>query len=191
MKINFKKLISSLGIGLLGGFLGAFGGAGGTSKAWRRIGLTLIYTIYALISLRNWWALTIISVFYPLTCGYGIPEHRKGEDKGSAIGRFWYKLFLNRWFPKKPFNLFIRVHRGADYFTRGTIALMILASVIVAPILTEEWANYFIYGLALLATHIFVSWRNLDTFKFLDKDLSWSEMITWGVTTFCITKIIG
>lgn len=175
MKINFKKLISSLGIGLLGGLLGAYGGADGTSKAWRRIGLTLLYTLYGLLRLRSWWGLIMVSVFYPLTCGYGIPD---STDKGSTIGRFWYNLFKEN-------------HLFADIFTRGTIALMILASIIVAPILTRNWVNYFLYGLGVIVVFCFISWRNYGKFKFLNKDLSWAEILTWGVTTFCVIKIIG
>ena len=183
MKINFKKLISSLGIGLLGGLLGAYGGADGTSKAWRRIGLTILYLVYGLIRLWNWWALTITLVFYPLSKGYGIPDPTTG-DEGSDIGRFWYnKVFKNLDETNR--------HLYSDIATRSTIGAMILLGVIFAPILKGTWGNYFLYGISTIATFAFISWRNLGTFKFLDKDLGWAEMITWAVTTFCVIKIIG
>ena len=42
-KISFiKKLTTGLGIAVLGGLFGAWGGADGTSKAWRRVGLTVL-----------------------------------------------------------------------------------------------------------------------------------------------------
>ena len=182
-KVAFiKKLVMGLGIAILGGLLGAWGGADGTSKAWRRVGLTIIYTVYGLIRLFNWWALVIVAVLYPLSKGYGIPCPVSG-DEGSSIGRFWYKVF--QLYPEQKRHLF------ADIATRSTIALMIMSSVIIAPILKATWGNYFLYSLPILAVWAFVSWRGLKTFEFLGKKLGWSEMITWSITTFCIIKIIG
>ena len=181
----FKKLVFSLGIGLLGGMLGAWAGADGTSKAWRRYGLTFLYLIYGYIRLWNPWALLIGLVFIPLSCGYGIPDPitYKDPDEGSTIGKFWYNIF--QLYPENKRHLF------SDILTRGSIALMILACVSIGPILTSKWGNFFLYGCTIIGTWSFISWRGLGVFKFLDKDLGWSEMITWSITTFSVIKIIG
>ena len=62
--------------------MGAYAGAYKTSKAWRRYGLTILYTVYALIVFWNPWILLTVSIFYPLTRGYGIPE--KVEELGET-----------------------------------------------------------------------------------------------------------
>ena len=132
--------------------------------------------------LRSIWALTIGLMFIPLTFGYGIPCPISG-DKGSTIGRFWYKVF--KIYPEHTRHLF------SDLATRSTVAICIILSVISAPILKGTWGNYFLYSLPILAVWAFVSWRGLKTFDFLGKKLGWSEFITWSVTTFSIIKIIG
>lgn len=177
-----KKLTMGLGIALLGGFLGSFGGADGTSKAWRRVGLTILYTLYALLKLRNPWALSVVCVFGPLTMGYGVPCLLSG-DKGSTIGKFWYHIF--HLYEVKTRQLYTNIA------TRSTVALVIILSVIVAPILKGTWANYFLYSCPILCVFAFVSWRNLKTFKFLGRDLNFSEMITWSIVSFSIIHIVG
>jgi len=182
-KLSFiKKIVVGLGIAVLGGLLGAWGGADGTSKAWRRVGLTILYTVYGIIRLSNLWALSIVTVLIPLTFGYGIPCPHSG-DKGSKIGRLWYHIF--QIYPEQTRHLY------ADIATRSTVAICIILSVIIAPILKGTWGNYFLYSLPILAVWAFISWRGLKTFDFLGKKLGWSEFITWAVTTFSIIKIIG
>lgn len=179
------KLVFSLGIGLLGGMLGAWGGADGTSKAWRRVGLTILYTVYGILMLRSFWALSIGLVFIPLTFGYGIPDPITYDkpDKGSNIGRFWYKVF--KIYPE------YKRHFRADLATRSTVALIIMTSIIIVPILKGNWGQYFLYGLAVVSTFAFLSWRGMGTFEFCGKKLGWAEMVVWSITTFSIIKIIG
>lgn len=60
---------------LLCGFLWGFAGAKGTSKAWRRIGVPLVVTIFAFIESGNLWVLLIFPLmFSALSVGYGIPS---------------------------------------------------------------------------------------------------------------------
>ena len=169
------------GLSLLGGFLGSWGGADNTSKAWRRYGLTALYTIYGLIMLKSWWALTILTVFFPLIIGYGIPDN---TDSGSLIGRFWYNFIFKNLSQDKR-------HLCADICTRGSIALMILASVVSGPMISNTWAYYIAYGIALVSVFSLVSWRNLGTIIFMKKELGISEIITWSACTYCIIKILG
>jgi len=75
-------------LAVISGFLWALAGAEGTSKNWRR---WLIGIILALSGVsRSWWALLVI-LTNPIatSAGYGIPDF---EDKGSAIGRFWWNI---------------------------------------------------------------------------------------------------
>jgi len=57
------------------GWLWGFAGAKGTSKAWRRIGVPLVVTIFAFIESGNLWVLLIFPLmFSSLSVGYGIPS---------------------------------------------------------------------------------------------------------------------
>ena len=186
MKLDIKKLIANTGIGMLGGLLGAWAGADDTSKAWRRYGLTILYTVYALCVLRNVLALSVALIFIPLIMGYGIPDPitYANPDKGSRLGRFFYNIVFKN-LPEQKRHLY------SDLATRGTIGKMIVASTIIAPILNGHWANYALYGFAIVSVLTFISWRNLGQFEFCKKQLNWSEMITWSVCTYCVIRIIG
>jgi len=172
------KVLRFSGIGIIGGLLGAWGGADGTSKAWRRVGLTILYTAYALFKFRSIWALSIGLIFIPLTFGYGVPD---STDSGSTLGKFYYNLF------KK----FKNQHLLTDILTRGTIALLCMLCVIVAPIINGYWLKYILFSLLTILTFITISYRNLGTFEFKGKNLSISEILTWSITTFCIYKIMN
>ena len=170
-------------LSLIGGLLGAYAGAYKTSKACRRYGLTILYTVYALIGLWNLLALLIVSIFYPLSRGYGIPTPPilpdvDPGDYGSTLGRFWYRVFKSDYL-------------YSDIFTRGTIGLMCVLSVIIIPILKGNWLEYFLYGTIVICSWGFVSWGALGIFKFLKKDLCWADMINYSLMTYCILKIIG
>jgi hypothetical protein len=172
------KVLRFSGIGIIGGLLGAWGGVGGTSLAWRRVGLTILYTVYALYKLRSIWALSVGLIFIPLTFGYGVPD---STDDGSTLGRFYYNLF------KK----FKKQHLLTDIFTRGTIALLCMLCVIGIPIINGAWLRYILFSLLTILTFTTISYRGLGTFEFKGKHLLWSEALTYSITTFCIYKIIG
>ena len=73
-------------------FLWAFGGAKGTKKAWRRVGVSLVIGIALALIGKSWLPLLSIGpAIGILGLGYGIPSyHPDGtvEDEGSTIGKF-------------------------------------------------------------------------------------------------------
>lgn len=166
---KIKKIASALGIGLIGGLLGAWGGADGTSKAWRRILLPVVIAIYACFALKTWLGLALLGLIWVLTLGYGIPD---ATDDGSDIGAFWYNLFNGN-------------HLLADYFTRGTIGALCVLALIWIPIINGAWLKYVWNGAGIITVFVTLSWRNMGTFKFLNKDLGWAEFITYATLTAC------
>ena len=170
---KIKKLLSILGFGTIGGLLGAFGGADQTSKAWRRICIPSLITLYALYMLHNWWLITIMSMCGVLSIGYGIPD---STDEGSSLGKFWYNLFNGN-------------HLLTDIFTRGTIGLLVSLSLISIPILKGNWLIYGLCSLGIITVYSTISWRALETFKAFKKDLLYSEFIVYTVLSI-LAKIL-
>ncbi len=183
---KIKKTIGfifNLGLGLIGGLLGAYGGADNTSKLWRRFGIPILLIIIAFIKIRTWQCVFLGAVFFPLTLGYGIPDDFDGGDKGSLIGRFWFwRVFNGNYNPK--------AHSYADIATRGTVGLLICLSLIVIPILKGNWSLYLWNCLFIIAVYCGLSWRNLGGFKFLGKNLSFAEMITYSVLTYSAISLM-
>ena len=174
--INKLKTLLVPFFALIGGLLGAFAGTNNTSKNWRRVGIPLLLTLCALFILHNWWCILIMTMTIGLSLGYAIPSH--SDPKGSTIGGFFYKVF-------KGNNLL------ANIFTRGSVCLVIMLSLLVIPILKGNWS---IYGLCILANLIVfttLSWRNLGMFKFKNKLLLISEFITYTVLVGSTKILIG
>lgn len=75
---------------LAGAFLGAWAGADGTSKAWRRLGIPLILTALGCAEL-GWEGLFLLLLVIPLSMGYGRADGV--DDKPSFLGRLvaWVK----------------------------------------------------------------------------------------------------
>ena len=144
-------------LGVTCGFLGAWGGAEGTSKNFRRVGIPVIISL----ALWNLWGLLL---WIPLSMGYGIPCF---NDKGSLIGRFFYKLTNESQF-------------WASVFTRMVIGLLcgiiiafLIGNVLPIPILGTVMP---LFG-AVIKTEPQV--------KIFGKVLNTEEMIIWGVTGLC------
>lgn len=80
MKINFKDLINKIGLfslPVLGGLLGALGGADKSSKSYRRFVLPALLTSFAFGYTESVFVISIMSMSFALSLGYGIPS----EDK--------------------------------------------------------------------------------------------------------------
>jgi len=172
---KIKKLLSILGFGTIGGLLGAFGGADQTSKAWRRICIPSLITLYALYMLHNWWLITIMSMCGVLSIGYGIPD---STDEGSSLGKFWYNLFNGN-------------HLLTDIFARGTLGLLVSLSLISIPILKGNWLMYGLCSLGIITVYSTISWRGLGGFTFKGKYLLWSEFLTYSFVVLFAQIIIG
>ena len=172
---NIKKLLSTLIFSTIGGLLGAFAGADKTSKAWRRIGIPLVITLYALFTMRNWWVITVMSMCGALSLGYGIPD--ENDPKGSTIGRFWYRIWNKN-------------HLLADIFTRATIGVAVSVSLLSIAILGQNWLLYGLISIGIIAIYATISWRGLGTFKFKNKQLLVSEFTLYSVIVLLIQILI-
>jgi hypothetical protein len=181
MKQFFKKLLSSIGFIFVITFLGSLGGQG--IKEVRRFILPLIVTIYAYFLLQNIWVLTIYLMAFPLSIGYGIPD---ATDEGSAIGRFFYKMFHNSalW---------------ANVFTRGFVGLLISLSMLSVPIITNSLYSFLLGSLIIILIWALNSWRGYGEIQvqfFGNKiNLLNVDLITYGITSIgfiiIINRIVG
>jgi hypothetical protein len=182
--LNFKNVINKIGLfslPILGGLLGALGGADKSSKSYRRFVLPALLTSFAYSNTESLLVISVMAMCGALSIGYGIPGVGYPEnttvDSGSAIGRFFYKLFKKN-------------HLVADIMTRATIGLLIAVSFISLPIIKHNWIIYSACSLGIILTNGLLSWRNLGGYKLFGKDLIWSETLTWGLITLFGTLII-
>lgn len=170
---KLKKLLSTLIFSTIGGLLGSFGGADNTSKAWRRIGIPLVITLYALYTLHNWWVLSIMLMGIVLSIGYGIPDQY--SPKGSTLGRFWLSIAS-----KMGLNL-TKTHLIANVLTRSHIGILTCLSLLSVPILGQNWLLYGLVSVGIITVYATISWRGLGTFQFKNKHLLVSEFTLYSV----------
>ena len=176
MKIT--EILKNIIGGFFGGLLGAWGGAEGTNKLWRRLGIPLLITIIAFIILKSWIVLSIMSLSIILSIGYGIPGN---YDDGSPLGRFFYELFSINWKYQ---------HIRADVFTRGTIAFLSCLTFLSIPLIKSNWITYIIGSIVTIVVYSTCSWRTLGSVTIFGKSLIWSEIVTYfALTTFAIFLI--
>ena len=131
----FLKLF---GLSILGGFLGCWAGAEGTSKGWRRIGIPLLITAVAYFTFKNPLVLSILSLIGVLSIGYGIPS--PNDPDPSALGEFWYKITKN-----------IQL---TTVLVRLTLGLLQTLSLIALPIITKNWSLYFMCSFFIVAVNV-------------------------------------
>ena len=173
MKTILTNTLSCL-FPIIGGIIGAWGGADNSSKIYRRIYVPLLLVGCAFGELENVLVFTIMLMAGVISIGYGIPDE---TDEGSFLGRFYYRLF------KKNYTL-------ANIFTRGTIGLLIGLSLISIPLLKNNWLVYILGCFSICMINALISWRNLGSYHLFDKELSWVETITWGLITLFVVLII-
>jgi len=177
MEMDFKEILKKIVGGFFGGLLGAWGGAKGTNKLWRRLGLPILITTIVLLVLKSWLVLSIFSLMIVLSLGYGIPDNFPGGDKGSPLGRIYYFLFGRNYFL-------------ADIFTRGTIGLLSCLTFLSIPLLKSNWIMYIVGALITIVIYATFSWRTLGSVVIFGKNLIWSEILTYfALTTFAMFLI--
>jgi len=177
VKKNLFKIAGISIIAFLCGILGAYGGADGTIKNWRRIVIPVIITIVAYLTLHNSLVLILLGIYIAFAMGYGIPDGPPPLDQGSIVGRFWYNLFNHN-------------HLLADIFTRGTVGLLVSLFLICIPIIKNNWFVYIISSVGVTVTYSLISWRDLGVYRLLGKQLLWSETLTYLFTTLFILVTI-
>lgn len=183
--MNIKTVLNKVGLfslPILGGLLGALGGADKSSKSYRRFIIPALLTSFAFGNTQSVFVITIMSMCGALSLGYGIPSYtddieESSYDAGSFIGRFFYKLFKKN-------------HLVADIMTRATIGLLIAVSFISLPIIKHNWIIYLICSLGIILTNGLISWRNLGGYKLFGKELIISETLTWGLITLFSVLLI-
>jgi len=156
-------------------FLGVIGGQGFLFA--RRFIYPFIVTIYVTFLLQNFWAITVYFMVLPLILGYGTPDL---TDKGSALGRFFYKLFKSEvW---------------VNILTRGTVGLLISLSLLSIPIITKNWTPFLVGSSIIILVWSIISWRGFGVFKIvlLKKEylIPKVDIITYAVTSCAVIGII-
>ena len=136
------------------GLMYAIAGSDNTPKQIRRFGIPVLLTLVAWFTLKNIWVLTMLSQIGVYSLGHGIPDDRYPPtgDSGSDVGRFWTLLF-------RKYTTICKAHRIADYFTRGTKALLIAVSCLVIPILKGNWMIYIALSVAMVGLIASIAWR--------------------------------
>ena len=145
MKDLLKKIsqtLASIGLIFILTILGSVSGQG--PKWLRRFIIPLFVTIYAYFLLQNWWVLSCYLMAFPLSLGYGCPD---ATDEGSAIGRFFYKMFHNS-------------ELWANVFTRGFVGLLISLSMLAVPILKGTWISFLVGSALIIGVWALISWKS-------------------------------
>ena len=173
-----KKLGIASIIAVITGLLGAYAGADKTSKAWRRVGIPLLFGILTyIISHSLIISLSVLSLFIVLSMGYGIPD---SSDEGSSLGRFWYNIL-----DKNEFR--------ATMATQTTIATLEMLCLIPIAIHFETGLLAF-YGLLLLnlLSRVILTYAKpmLTIFTFFGKDLLQEEFIRYAILGLIVGLII-
>ena len=176
IKESIKQILKKLYNKLLAlGLLGAYSGAEGTSKAFRRFGIPLLVLAFSGFYLRDMRVFGVLLMSIPFSMGYGIPSY--GVDKGSFLGRFYYKLTKQN-------------HYLTNLLTRGTIGLLVSLSLIVIPIIKGNWLIYIIGSLIIIGVYTTLSWRDLGLFEWRGKKLLKSEAILYGTILTVVKWIV-
>lgn len=167
------KRIKIIKIMILTALLGAYGGQG--QKEYRRIWIPTVLTILAVLQLRHWLPILIMSMVGVLSMGYGIPC--PSDPDPSALGSFWYKIFKGN-------------HFWANVFTRGTIGFMIALSLIWIPIIKLNWFLYLIGSTIIMLTYGLIGWRDLGVIKINGGHLLIVDLIVYGMVGLISSIII-
>ncbi len=182
MKKQLKNLLVKLStycLPILLAFLGAETGSD-NGKKWNRrfiIPLSLFGTAYS--HLESILTITIMSMMGAFSLGYGIPGV---GDEGSALGRFWSKVVNTK--------KYLTRRTLADIFTRGTIGLLVCATVLSIPIINKNWVVYAGDCLCILLAYSGLSWRGLGRYWLFGKELLWSETLLYGTISSAVIEMI-
>lgn len=170
MKIQLKKLSGILGIIFLPvicAILGAVGGAENSNKAFRRWFIPLTLFGFAYVQLENAWTVSIIGLVGLYSLGYGLPIN---DPKPSILGKFFFNIVNG--------NIL-----WANILTRGIVGILVSLCFISIPLIQKNWNTYIICSIGIILVNSLLAWRDLGTYKLLEKNLLWSETILYGLTS--------
>jgi hypothetical protein len=163
------KNIINAPLAFMGGILGALGGSSNSSKLYRRIGFPLLITIIATSKLHSLWLFSTTIMVFCFFIGYGIPDNNTG-DEGSCLGRFWFKICNGN-------NFF------TNFFTRGSVGILISFSLISIPIIKHNWLIYFLCSSGIFISQALISWMGFGSISFKNKELCISDLINYSIIT--------
>jgi hypothetical protein len=162
---------------LIAGLFGTMGGSDKFSKVWRRYGIPAIVFAVSSFLLNTAWTLLVLPLIGALSIGYGIPDE---NDKGSAIGAWWYRL------TKDP--------AMTDICTRATAGVAIVVSVTILPILTGSWLRWLWTSSGVIGINIIFGGNAIVSgegmFKLFGAELSWEEFLIAFLNTFLILAVL-
>lgn len=179
MKIkDILKKIRIIKITILTALLGAYGGQG--KKEYRRIWIPAVLTALAILHLRHWLPIFVMSMAGAFSMGYGIPC--PSDPDPSSLGKFWYNFFsLVHWNKRKLL---------ANIFTRGTIGFIVALSLICIPIIKLNWIIYLVGSSIIIFMYSLISWRDLGVIKTKTGHLLIVDLIVYGVIGLIASIII-
>lgn len=165
IKQFLTKLVNFFQIGGLASILGLLGAIAGQGLKWMKtFVIPFIIFICAFIETKNLWTILILSQIGIYFCGYG-------ENS------FLRKLFKNN-----------------NILTRGFISLLLSLSLLVLPILKNNWLYYIIGSLGIILTWAIISHQGFGEFKvkLFGKEYNCLKVdfVTYSLTAMCELLII-
>ena len=183
IKVIFTNIYGVI-LPLICAILGAMGGSADGDKFYRRILIPVLLAGFAFGYTESIFTLTILSMIGCFYIGYGLPD---STDKGSALARFWAKIINYDRFSAYDVDV---NSLYLNMLTRGTIGLLISLSLISIPIIKHNWEQYCICSLVIILTELLISWQDYGTYHLFNKELSWTETLTYGLISFNAILII-
>ena len=129
-------------------------------KFLRRFFIPLLFTSLAYWKYQNLWVLLLLSLIYWYSSGYG----------------------ENSWVRK--------LFKGNNYLTRGFISVGKSMSILILPLINNNWLFYILGSISIILTGALISWRNFGEIKFFKYKLLVVDLITYGVDGAVISILI-
>lgn len=154
-----KTIYQCIWGGMFCGLFGALGGAEDGNNAYRGILIPIFLIVMAWFHLKNPYILYLSILFATFTIGYG---------HTSPLRLFYEKLFKGNQF-------------YTNIATRGTLGKLMAMSLVIIPIIKQNWILYGIVSFMIVNTYAWISWRTLRSFYFWKIFLIESEFWTYFV----------
>ena len=154
------------------GYLGAYGGAEGTTKAFRRYGIPAFIAVLCGIFLRVPWVIAVFGFAGVSSIGYGIPSK---NDEGSTLGAFWFDCcdFADKHLRPVLATILTQATLGVAYASNMVILALFAKNMGILPALS---------GVVIAGNALTVVWDKFGQYSLFGKKLLWSETIRFGIT---------